>query len=190
MNLLICGHSYVRDLKDYGINRLAVGNTSVKVDFVYRGGAGYQTYLDDPELFRRVARYTPDIVLVILAGNEIKNSVSNAEIKNRARLFYARLRGLFPDAIITAAQVEPRFYREGNPWGCPAKDIFKRRRSAINVFLRNSPICDHTLMLGGPGRLDNQALFRDSVHLNRRGLRVYWEQITNLLNFIINKTNE
>ena len=188
MRLLIIGHSYVNALQRTGITRFVAAGINIEVSFVHRGGADYNTYLTDRNLFDQIKRHNPDFVIVILAGNAIKGSNSNDDIREQGKRFYTKLREIFPEGIvkIVAAQVEPRFYEPENRWNCPLEDEYKRRKTGINTFLARLKLKDHILMVGGPYRLDNRDLYRnDGVHLNQRGLDKYWELIEKEVQFLI-----
>ena len=140
--------------------------------YVFEEGASYETYLNSPELFNRIERESADVVIVILAGNSIKDYVTNQQIYDQAFKFYKRLRIIFPRAIFVSAEVEKRFYKLGNHWGCPVGLEYKRRRGAVNNFLKRFREKQHLLRIGGPKRLDNQDLYRDQVHLTDEGLEI------------------
>ena len=185
MKLLLVGHSYVRDLWRREVRGFEVGGTVVQTRYVFKGGASYETYLNSPELLGRIGQESADIVVVILAGNSIKDSVTNQQIYEKATLFYRRLRIIFPSAIFVAAEVEQRFYELGNYWGCPVGLEYKRRRQAINTFLKRFKEKQHLLMVAGPRRLDNQDLYRDQVHLTNKGLDRYWKMIIATVDYVI-----
>ena len=153
MNLLLIGHSYVHDLvKEIPLVFETAGNT-IEISGIYKSGGTYNDFLNIPNLWSRVEAQKADIIVVILAGNSITESVTNSQIYISSRLFYRRLRNQFPAAKIVSAQVEPRFYKAGNKWGCPVGTEFHKRRIAINNFLRTLKIKDHISMVGGPNRL-------------------------------------
>ena len=137
MRLLIIGHSYVNALQRTGITRFVAAGINIEVSFVHRGGADYNTYLTDRNLFDQIKRHNPDFVIVILAGNAIKGSNSNDEIREQGKRFYTKLREIFPEGIvkIVAAQVEPRFYEPENRWNCPLEDEYKKTQDWNKHFL-------------------------------------------------------
>ena len=157
----------------------------VQTRYVFQGGASYETYLNSPELLSRIGQESADIVVVILAGNSIKDSVTIQQIYEKATLFYRRLRIIFPSAILVAAEVERRFYELRNHWGCPVGPEYERRRQAINTFLKRFKEKQHLLRVAGPRRLDNQDLYRDQVHLTNKGLDRYWKMIIATVDYVI-----
>ena len=187
MRLLIIGHSYVRNLYERGVTSFEFNGTLVHVRYVFKGGASYDTYLNNPELFNPIESENADVVLVILAGNSIKNSVTNYQIYRQAVDFYQRLRIIFPWAIFVAAEVENRFHKPGNRWDCPVGQDYKLRRRAINNFLLKLKEKQYLVMVAGPGRMDNQELYHDEVHLTRAGLDKYWQIIVNTIGYVIKK---
>ena len=172
MRLVIIGHSYVKALWRTGVRQFVTAGINIEVSFMYREGADYNTYLTDGDLFDKIRQHNPDFVIVILAGNAIKGSNSNADIKDQRKQFYTKLREVFPKGIvkIVAAQVESRFYKPGNQWNCLLEDDYKKRKTGINTFLARLNLKDHLLMVGGPYRLDNRDLYEDDgIHLNQEG---------------------
>ena len=188
MNLLQIGHSYVHDLvKEIPLVFETAGHT-IEVSGIYKSGGTYNDFLNIPNLWSRVEAQKADIIVVILAGNSITESVTNSQIYTSSRLFYRRLRNQFPAAKIVSAQVEPRFYKAGNKWGCPVGTEFHKRRVAINNFLRTLKIKDHILMVGGPNHLDNIDLYcRDGVHLTNEGILFYYNMIKKTIRFLSNQ---
>ena len=148
-------------------------------------GHSYTDYLEDPDLYNRVKRHDPDIVFVVLAGNAIRNNVTNVEICTLATRFYNKLRATFPNTQIVSAQIEKRWYREGNRWNCPAEVEFQRRRVALHNFYRRLRLKNYTLLVAGRNRLDNRTYYRDEVHLNQAGLQFYAQMVRNTVSYII-----
>lgn len=172
MHIVILGHSYVRDLRDFSAR---VGGNRVRgwtIDYCCKPGASYDTYVKNPELLERALVRNPDILVVILGGNSISNDRTNTQVLNSCLSFYTLLRSKY-QGIVVSSQVELRFYKPNNKFAAPQSDIFKRRRNRVNKFLYKSNFNDAVLMIAGPGRLDNRKYYRDSVHLNERGLGLY-----------------
>ena len=190
MQVLVVGHSYVCDLSEDGSDWFEVGEQKVEIQYFGKRGASYDTFLNNPQLFDDLSQFKPDIVIVILAGNSIRNSVTNKEIYYKATEFYKKLRVIYPLSKIVAAQVELRFYKVGNRWNCPVGNDYHKRRVALNNFLKALKYKDHILMIAGPNRLDNRSLFRrDGVHLTDEGLLKYYSIIKRVVKYIIEIPN-
>ena len=185
MQLLIIGHSYVRDLSQLRNTPFVACGQTINVEVIWKNGGTYDLFLGDSDVFERVSNLSADLILVILAGNSIKRSVANKDIFESASKFYTRLRTAAPQAKLVAAQVEPRYYQEGNKWDCPVGREFHVRRVQVNNFLKAFKGKDHIFQVSGPGRLDNSSLFKDSVHLSRRGLLRYFSMIEKLVRYTI-----
>ena len=173
------------DLRDLGVRHFQVGTERVDLEFVFKRGGSYQTYLDNNYLFERARLTNADVVLVILGGNAISNDVTNPEIYAVARKFYTKLRESFPNSKIIAAQVECRYYQPENRWNCPSGKGYCKRRIALNNFLKRLKTKDHILMISGDNRLDQEKYYHDAVHLNTAGLRYYLDCIKKVVNFIL-----
>ena len=185
-DLLVVGHSHVADLRGLGVKEFQVGGETVRVRYVFKRGGTYDSYLDDEGLYSRVTSSRADIIVVILIGNLIKDSVSNEQITRKARDFYGKIRADFPGTTIVATQPEQRFYKVGNRFGCPVGRDYEVRRRQLNNFLRRSlKSKDHILMISGPGRLDNQDLYRDEVHLKPVGISMLFGYIRKLVRYIL-----
>ena len=77
-----------------------------------------------------------------------------------------------PREVIVASQLPLRFVRNpNNRHHTPDPKTFKRLRDKVNTKLCSLQPIDHILAIGGPGRLDDERLFKqDKVHFSKRGL--------------------
>lgn len=177
MRCLILGHSYVRDLSTLGVQKFNINQQSC--DFIYKfiPGASYDTFLNNSSLLENKVACNPDIVVVILGGNSIVRDISNHELFRRCRRFYETLRTLLPNSLIISAQVELRPGRSSTRFESPPPWIFKQRRNQLNKFLNRLKVKDHMIIIAGPGKLDNPIYYRDHVHLNIHGLRLYMSSL-------------
>ena len=156
MNLLLIGHSYVRDLvKEIPVFETA--ENTIEVSGICKSGGTYKDFLNIPNQWSRIEAQRAYIIVVVLAGNSITKLVTISQIHSSSTLFYRRLRSQYPAAKIISAQVEPRFSKAGNKQGCLVGTEFHQHigRVAINNFLKAMKIQDHILMVGGPNHLDN-----------------------------------
>lgn len=190
MKLLILGHSYVRDLKTLNIERYMVDQKSVEIEYSTIPGASYDTYLDNPDLLKNNLKNKPDVIVVILGGNSINRDITNYETFKKCRAFYTLLRAEAAHATIISAQVELRFYSTPNRFGCPPPEEFRKKRNELNKFLNRLKLKDFMLIIAGPGRLDNEQYYKDEVHLNKTGLRVYASILKTTVAFALQKIKE
>ena len=189
----LIGHSYVADLFRYGRKRITVSNVEFELNYIYVPGATFSTFIEKPVYFDNLKFQSPDFVIVVLGGNDLKVNTDLSRNYEDCTKFYDTLRDRVPGVIIIASQIENRFYSEGNKFGSPPGAKFDFLRRHFNRFLKNKPFKDCLLQVQGPGRLDGLENYRDSVHLNRRGLEKYFEIIENTLSyafakFFVNKT--
>ena len=150
-------------------------------------GASFTTFLKHTNHFESLKAFEPDIVVVILGANDLKASVELSEIYDQCTKFYCLLREFLPKAFIIASQIENRFYSANNRFDSPLAADFDYLRRHFNRFLKNKPFKDCLMQVQGSGRLDSQEYYRDSVHLNHRGLNKYFQFIENTLSFAFNK---
>lgn len=173
MKLLIFGHSYVRDLATLNVNSMTFDQRPIEIKYVSFPGANFDKFVEKPSLLNEIVSNKPDVIVVILGGNSIHKDVPNFVLFNKCKAFYQLLRNKLPNATIIASQVELRFYSTPNKFGSPSADEFKKKRNELNKCLNRLKTKDYLLIIAGPGRLDNKAYFKDDVHMNRAGLRVY-----------------
>ena len=67
-----------------GPNYFHTAGEGFQVDYIYKYGANYSTYLNNPSLLDPADDIKPDYVIVILAGNGITNDVSSSELYQQA----------------------------------------------------------------------------------------------------------
>ena len=173
MKILVFGHSYVRDLASLRVDSLNWQSQTLRIEYKSFPGAGYERFLDSPALLESLLTSKPDIIIVILGGNSITRDIVNHELQARCKRFYQLLRQSAPNAILIPAQVELRRYSPNRRFDNPPAEIFKQKRNSLNQFLKRLRLKDRLLIIAGPGRLDDNRYYRDGVHLNTAGLRVY-----------------
>ena len=186
MKCLVFGHSYCRDLNNLGVksfNTEFVGTVEFK--YTYFPGACYSKFVRNTDLLLESIEYKPDIVVVILGGNDILKHVDNNEIFYHCRQFYQFLRNSLPEAIIIASQVELRFNSELNRFNAPTAEKFKHRRNQLNRFIQRLKCKNNMLLIAGPGRLDHECYYRDGIHLNSAGLRLYMGMLKSTIAYSI-----
>jgi len=175
IKVALLGHSYVKYLPQHMDSPFSNENgTEFHCNYFYRSGATFASMIND-DILQEIREFHPDIILVIMGGNDIKDDVDNKKIYDRCLDFYKKIQEDVPAAAVIAAEVEMRFYEEGNNWGCPTEDTFNKRRRCLNKFVyKHCPIED-MMYLGGPGiGLNTRENFMDDgVHLNSAGLEIY-----------------
>ena len=182
MKVSVIGHSYVKYLENLGPDSWKVRLENVqglleKAEFKFKSfpGKDYQYVLEHFSELEFLKEENPDIVVVILGGNSIIDTNTNADIKVWIREFYGRLRTLVrPNCRIISAQIEPRFPAPGNRFGAPDPEKFKRRRAILNDWvnksLRKHGIIDNIILIAGREYFDHPSHFVDGVHLKQRSL--------------------
>lgn len=106
MKVCVFGHSYVRDIATLGNNSVKIGNTNLDITYLPFPGATFSTFLNHKHLLRNLVNLDPEIVLVILGGNDIFNNIDTANLHKLCRLFYNLLRSLLPSSKIIASHLE------------------------------------------------------------------------------------
>ena len=171
-NVVVFGHSYVRDLSRQGITEFSMADNSFRLDYVSLPGANFCSF-DHTDHFEVVKSKKPDFVVVILGGNDLRVKTDLSKVYADCTRFYNTLRDFLPDSIIIASQIENRFYQDNNRFGCPPGKQFDYLRRHFNRFLKNKKFKDCLLQVQGPNRLDKEENYRDGVHLSSVGLRKY-----------------
>ena len=59
---------------------------------MHRSGGTFKSFIDEVDLLGQAFYYCPDIVIVIVGGNDITNDVTNEEFYQRCRTFYVKLK--------------------------------------------------------------------------------------------------
>lgn len=183
LKVLLLGHSYVRDLEGLGHNAYTVEGVTFELQYMHISGGTFESFIDGGDLLRQAFSFCPDIVIVILGGNDLTNAVTNEEFYQRCRTFYVKLKAGMPGAFIIHAQIELRFYKSGNRWNAPVINDYKKRRVTLNNFLKRVKCSNAIMMIGGPNRMDCKAYYRDGVHLNRVGLVKYFDILKGTLQY-------
>ena len=188
MKVSIIGHSYVRDLKRFVGNQCSFlcENTDVNLNFIFIPGATFVTFLERPHILLTLDQQKPDVIIVILGGNDITHYKELKEVKHQCYTFFRDLRERYPTAHLIASQIELRFVKDGDShkFGTPHFELFNKLSLHYNKWLNKQKFKDALLVIRGHQKLDNASYYRDSVHLNHIGLNRYWNLlkvcITNL----------
>ena len=185
--MVVLGHSYVCNLQQRNVHTIEQDGFTIRVKYVGISGATYRTFITDARSFNDLERWSPDYVVVSLAGNSVGTDIPMAEVKRDVRQFYNRLRyHVQDDCIIMPVQCENREYAPNNRWGAPppGRD-WNARRENINDCLKGLQEKDFMVLLGGPENMDNISYLEDDkqhkVHLKPEALEMYWERILGAL---------
>ena len=188
----IMGHSYVRQLANMEKTTMDVRNFIFKMRYFHHSGASYDTFLQNDEWFREIAKYEPHYVVVILAGNSISSDAGRQVVRSQCAEFYRRLKYNLPNTIIISAQCEMRYYQAGNKWKAPLENQYFSDRNYINnVINRQIKERDYLIKIIGRDRLDNKELYmKDGVHLKPAGWKMYMGFIEGTFAYIIDDLND
>ena len=195
-NILLLGHSYVRDLQNVFSSLVYV----TKFDFLpllnchpeFRAYPG-STFLDwhvKGYLHQAVSSlgYYPDIIVLILGGNDIRvDRVDFNEpnplhhILKSLRLFFTLLNGFFPFAKIIFQEVEPRYYGDsGRHYKSLPLNQYSKLARVLTRYVRRVKIADGIVSVNSKytGLLDPSLYKKDGVHLKKVGLLKLWDCIS------------
>ena len=195
MKLFIVGSSLVDKLGQFDTEWKHTLRCGRVVDFEYYGSSGwsFENFLSEKGLTKldRILAKKPDMVLAILGANSIKTTVDPRTIMHQASRFYQTLNTKFlainPKGIIIASQLPLRFVRgPRNKHNTPDPHTFSKIRNKINTKIVSLKTKHHTLAIGGPGRLDQEAWFEDGVHFTQEGLAFQLDIILQKLHRILN----
>ena len=157
MKVLLLGHSYVRDLKNYcernGCYYLKENGVEVELLFDSIPGATYDTFLQLPLKFKEISYIKPDVVLTVLGGNDIKVNCDLAVVKNQCRSYFEQLRQSLPDEFLVTLEVESRYLRETNKHGTPEVKRYRIISNYFNSWLKKQRFKDWVVCIRGSGRL-------------------------------------
>ena len=158
------------------IERVKVSeDVSLDIEFSFVGGATFDTFLSDPSLLSNVFERPPEVLVVVLGGNDIKENVDLLKVRKGCQEFYELCRRHLPNTYIIASQIEPRYLQATNRFGTPKTSEFIKLTNYFNRWLNKQKFKDRVLCIRGPGRLCDPDLFRDKIHLNDRGLAILWD---------------
>lgn len=189
MEIVIIGHSYVRDLERLRVFQICDKNLTLNLNYFYIAGATFQTFLDNFEILNKVFDRKPDIVVVYLGGNDIKINVHIQKVYEDSSRFYSLLRSNLPNSFIIASQIEPRYLTAVNYHFTPPADQFSRLANYYNKWLLKQKFKDRLLVIKGSHKLSETSLYKqDKVHLTNLGIKKLFNIIKDVLyDTILNK---
>ena len=194
LKVTLVGHSYVRRLMEFRVmsereedaSTISVDGMQMSLEFVHKGGTGYEFYNSSEALKARILKSKPDVILVILGGNGVSSKANIPDVSKEMRKFHEWLRENCPSAIIIAAESEPRYNLNlhdhlGNP-----VESYYLRRNAFNQALKRMRSKDFVLRTAN--YLNHRYFYtKNGVHLNARGNRYYWGMIKDCLGKVLDK---
>ena len=164
-NVLIIGHSYVRDVK-----RSAIFPADYNAEYLFKPGATFETFLNSYHNVEDFIDFEPAFVVVVLGGNDL-SCYSVSKVKSNSIKFFTFLKNTFSSARLLVTQIEPQFYHLNNRFTSP--ENYRNKSNIINRFWARQTH-NHTFNLitvQGPLALTQRDLYRsDGVHLNEHGL--------------------
>ena len=182
MKISIFGHSYVRDLQQLGNEYISLGSERAFLNYFAFPGSSYHTFLLNPNLLSSLIDSAPDVLVVILGGNDLKVNIDLNDVKSDCASLFRLLREKLPNVYIIAAQVEIRHSNRVNRHGSPAADLYRKLAVNFNKWLARQSFKNKLLLVNGKNKLYERSFFReDGVHLNSQGLNLYFD----LLKFCI-----
>ena len=110
MRVALFGHSYVRDLQNYlDRNRLQLCDLRDGIFFQAETfgfpGATFARFVEEPNLLNDLVSFCPDIVCVVLGGNDLKTDYPLTNVRADCRRFYDLLKSRLPNCYIIAGQI-------------------------------------------------------------------------------------
>ena len=182
MKVGVIGHSYVRDIQQLGFTNLVYGDLKVPIKYFAFPGFGYRNFILDPSLLDSLIEYQPEVTVVFLGGNDIKENVDLNCIKSDCDQFFSILRLRLPESVFVVSHVEIRHLKETNRHGTPSTILYKRLARNFDKWLDRQPFMYKTLLVNGASKLDDPKFFKaDGIHLNREGLNLLFELLYNCL---------
>merc|ERR1712030_82078 len=96
LSVLFIGHSYVRRARLYRkdhnlcINKIQIHDVNLNLKYFWRGGSNYKDFNNIPEIKKRILTYSPDIIIIALAGNAVSSpsTYSMPEAQEEMRKFH------------------------------------------------------------------------------------------------------
>lgn len=181
------GHSFVRDLESIKDSEWKLENgRATECKYFFIPGSCYKNWVEFPQELHDLIDFKPDILVVYLGGNSIVATVSDADIKHYAKIFFDIIRNNLPKVILIASEIELRFVAPVNRFETPTVDEFKRRRNGFNFFLRKCKKINFLAQIGGPSRLDDIKLYKPGgIHLNEEGIRKLDRMLKNTIEYAV-----
>lgn len=191
MRVCLFGHSYVRDLERLGNFSIYIENTLVSFKYFSFPGFRFRNFLENPSLLDNLISERPDIVVVILGGNDISVNIELKQVKGDCKDFFNLIRSKLSSTFVIASQIEFRHICQINRHGSPSEELYKKLANHFNNWLNKQRFKDKILIVNGGNKLCDINVFkRDGVHLNFEGLRIYFDLLLSALKGPIELQNE
>ena len=184
MRVAVVEHSYVRHIQRVGCNSVCIHNKSVTFKYFSFPGATFSTFVQNCELLNPLRRYEPNIIILVLGGNDFCNTVSNQTIYKNYEFVASYLKTILLNVVLIPCQIEKRFLPIQNRWNTSDTALFEKRRSAYNRKLNKCSLKHCLLRVQGPGRLDDHSNYGvDGIHLSKQGIATYWSYILQTIDY-------
>lgn len=190
MKVLLLGHSYVRDLKQFIDSPIikVKSNLYLELEFLTIPGSTFETFINSLSYLEKATNLSPDIIIIILGGNDIKINVPLQHIYHSCKEFFKLIKNKLPNAYCIVSQIEDRYHTHINRFLTPTFENFRTLSNSYNRWLLRQDFKDRVLCIKGPNKLSNRTLYKDSVHLNAQGLEKLYNIIKDtLINTCIEK---
>lgn len=186
----LIGHSYVRDLKNLDISEICVDDKfKVEFKYIFKSGATI-SYFCTHNLDSLFA-YKPDIVFIVLGGNDLRADLDIHDTIANYRLLVQRIVDNLPEAAIICSYIEPRFAEANSRFNTFDFCGYRALAKKFNNWLQKWDLPYRKFLTWGSNRFENKELFKaDLIHLNSKGLHLFWELFEDLLLKTINSRFE
>ena len=191
-NITFVGHSYVRRLMAYRNTHerypgvIEVNDRVFQPTYVWQGGKDYAFFNTSNVHKDLIIQSKPDLILVILGGNAVASGDMEIPVVSQdMRTYFYWLQANFPNSLLIAAEVEPRYDGQGPP-SPNQEESHWERRNAFNQALYRMPGKHFTHRVAK--YLNHRDFYTfDGVHFSNRGNRFYWGMIKHTLSKVIEK---
>ena len=190
--ITLIGHSYVRRLMEYRQNYekypgvIEVDGKTFQPTYVWQGGKDYAFFNKSNVHKDLIIESRPDLILVVLGGNAVASGDIEIPVASRdMRSYFFWLQENFPNSLLIAAEVEPRYDGQGPP-SPDQEESHWERRNAFNQAVYRLPGKDFTHRVAKYLNHRNFYTF-DGVHFSNRGNHFYWGMIKDTLSKVIKK---
>lgn len=178
MRIAIFGHSYVRDLQSLDQYQINLKNTRANLFYFSFPGACFKDFFCKEKRFKDIVSCAPNIVIVLLGGNDIKVTHDLNIVKEDCKTFFLLLKSILPNSKIIASQIEHRHLKYVNKHQSPKEDLYRKLANCYNRWLVRQLFKDKLLIINGFNKLSEETYFKsDGVHLNLKGLELLFDLI-------------
>ena len=180
------GHSYVRDLKNLGIFEICVdGKFKVQFKYIFKSDATI-SYFCRHNLDSLFA-YKPDVVFIVLGVNDLRADLDIHDTIANNRLLVQCIVDNLPEAAILCSYIEPSFAEANSRLNTFDFCDYRALAKKFNNWLQKWDLPYREFLTWGSNRFENKELFKvDLIHLNSKGIHLFWKLFEDLLLKTIN----